>query len=96
MKENFTEKRLMTIKEVAHYLGISPQTIRNHLCRGTFPIPPVKIGGALRWDRRDVDKFINNLSRLTKPVLSTQNSNWGSGVDYCAGLIREEVRHGSL
>jgi predicted DNA-binding transcriptional regulator AlpA len=53
------EKRLLSIKEIGAYLNISPQTIRNRLSAGTFPIPPIKIGGKLLWDRRKVDRFLD-------------------------------------
>ena len=60
MSDNRTfEKRLLSIKEVSAYLNISPQTIRNKLSAGTFPIPPIKIGGKLLWDRRRVDAFLD-------------------------------------
>ena len=53
------EKRLMSLKDVSAYLSLSPQTIRNKLSAGTFPIRPIKIGGKLLWDKRRVDKFLD-------------------------------------
>jgi len=57
------EKRLINIEELAGYLGIKPQTIRNQLSGGIFPIKPVRIGRVLRWDIRKVDRYIDNLTR---------------------------------
>jgi len=55
------EKRLINIKELALYLGISTQTIRNQLSQGTFLIKPIKLGRLLRWDKKEVDRFIDKL-----------------------------------
>jgi len=53
--------RLITIDELSNYIGLKPQTIRNQLSNGTFPIPAKKIGGALRWEIREVDKYLDKL-----------------------------------
>jgi len=58
-RKNNMEKRLLSIKEVSLYLNLSIQTIRNQLSAGTFPIPPIKLGGKLLWDKRKVDNFLN-------------------------------------
>ncbi len=58
------EKRMLGIEELAVYIGLRPQTIRNRLNGGTFPIPTKKIGRLLKWDRKDVDKYLDRL----KPV----------------------------
>ncbi len=54
-------RRLLKINEVAEILRLRPQTIRNQLSKKIFPIPPVKIGRRLRWDERDVLKYIETL-----------------------------------
>jgi predicted DNA-binding transcriptional regulator AlpA len=54
------EKRLLSIKEISVYLNLRPQTIRNKLSAGTFPILPIKIGGKLLWDKKMVDRFLDN------------------------------------
>jgi len=58
------EKRMMDILELASYIHMRPQTIRNRLSTKRFPLPPKKICGSLRWDKIEVDKFLNNL----KPI----------------------------
>jgi len=55
------EKRLFSIKEISAYLSLSPQTIRNKLSAGTFPIFPIKIGGKLLWDKRKIDGYLDKL-----------------------------------
>lgn len=46
-------KRMLGIKELSDYLGLSPQTIYNKLSAGTFPIKTKRIGRRLKWDRRE-------------------------------------------
>lgn len=55
------EKRLLGIEELGEYLGIRPQTIRNQLSLGTFPIPAKKVCGRVKFDLRDVEKFLERL-----------------------------------
>ena len=57
------KKRLLNIRELADYIGKKPQTIRNEISRGEFLIPRIKLRGALRFDIKDVDDFIDNLER---------------------------------
>ena len=58
------EQRLLSIKEMSVYLNIRVQTIRNHLSAGKFPIPPIKIGGKLLWDKNRVDRYLDKLKPL--------------------------------
>jgi predicted DNA-binding transcriptional regulator AlpA len=58
------EKRMMDIKELSAYIGLRPQTIRNRISLGSFPIPTKKIGRLLKWDRRDVDKYLDRLQKI--------------------------------
>jgi DNA-binding transcriptional MerR regulator len=45
-----------TIDEVAAYLRLSPQTLRNWRTAGTGP-QARKVGGRLRYDWRDVEEW---------------------------------------
>ena len=53
------EHRLLSVKEMSIYLNLRPQTIRNKLSAGTFPVLPLKIGGKLLWDKKKVDQFLD-------------------------------------
>ncbi len=55
---------MLGINEVADYLGLSPQTIYNKLSAGTFPIKTKRLGRLLKWDRRDVDHFLDKLPTI--------------------------------
>lgn len=54
-------KRMLGIKELSLYLGLSPQTIYNKLSAGTFPIKTKRLGRRLKWDIRDVDRYLDKL-----------------------------------
>jgi len=58
------EKRMMDIRELSSYIGLKPQTIRNQISMGTFQIPTKKLGRLLKWDRRDVDGFLDKLKKI--------------------------------
>jgi predicted DNA-binding transcriptional regulator AlpA len=58
------EKRMLGVPELSEYLGLQPQTIYNQLSAGTFPIKTKRIGRLLKWDRRDVDRFLDRLPCL--------------------------------
>lgn len=59
-------QRMLNVRQVAKYLGISPRTVYNMISgknRETCPIPkPKKIGSRLVWDIIKLDEFISNLS----------------------------------
>jgi len=49
---------LRTTAEAARYLGLRPATLRNMRHRGTIEIAYYKIGGRVMYDRRDLDKYL--------------------------------------
>jgi hypothetical protein len=56
---------MMDIRELGAYIGgLKPQTIRNQITLGRFQIPTKKIGRLLKWDRRDVDQFLDRLRKI--------------------------------
>lgn len=58
------EKILLTVEETAALLGISPRTIYNKTApsaKEKFPVKPKRIGGAIRFFRRDLDEYIASL-----------------------------------
>lgn len=54
-------KRMLDINDLSERIGLKPQTIRNKLNCGTFPIKTKKIGQKLLWDIQDVDRFLDGL-----------------------------------
>ena len=55
--------RLLTVKQTAEYLGLSRHTIYNQISSKKFPILPIRLGGAIRFDREDLDLFILKLKK---------------------------------
>lgn len=58
------DKRLLSIKEAAAYLGLSPRTIYNGTgpkSKMPFPIKAKRIGKLVRFDRKDLDHYIDSL-----------------------------------
>jgi predicted DNA-binding transcriptional regulator AlpA len=69
MKNQLDEKRLLNIKETAHFLGISERTIYNQIgkrAKRRFPIKPLRVGGSIRFDIDDVKQFIESLKSESK------------------------------
>lgn len=54
------EKLLLTTPEAAEYCGVSEGTFRAHV-----KVAPVKIGSAVRYDRRELDRWAANQNRDT-------------------------------
>lgn len=52
------EKRLLTGQEAAQYCGVSVTTFRS-----LVPVSPVRIGGAVRFDRVELDRWITKATR---------------------------------
>jgi predicted DNA-binding transcriptional regulator AlpA len=63
-EEVVMEKRMLSLKEFAHYIGLAPQTIKNQFYGGRFPIPPKRIGRKLLWDKKTVDRYLDNLKEM--------------------------------
>jgi len=61
---NGSLKRLLTVQEAATYLGISPGHLYNAISTGAkkpFPVRPKRVGGAVRFDIRELDRYIEGL-----------------------------------
>jgi len=56
------QKRLLSVRELSEYVGLSPQTIYNKINRGNFPIPYKKVFGLLKWEMEEVNDFLNKLA----------------------------------
>lgn len=57
-------RQLFTVKDISIITGWSPQTIRNRICNTSgnpFPIHPVRIGGSVRFRKKDVEAFLESI-----------------------------------
>jgi predicted DNA-binding transcriptional regulator AlpA len=61
------EEPLIDLEELARELKIAPKTIRNKLSDKTWPIPPIRIGGALRWRPADVRRALTRMGQVDVP-----------------------------
>ena len=65
------EKRLYSAKEAACYLGLAPQTIYNQTGRKAshkFPIPFKRIGKMIRFDKKDLDRWVDSLDTTSNGI----------------------------
>ncbi len=53
-------QRLLDIDQAANYLGLSPGALRH---KAGVDIPVVKIDAKLRFDKRDLDRYIDQAPR---------------------------------
>ena len=54
------QQRLMDIKAAARYLGMTEDALRH---KAGIDVPCVRIDGKLRFDRREVDRYIDQAPR---------------------------------
>ena len=52
------EKRLLNINELAEYIGVRKNTLYTFVCQRRIPF--VKCGRLVKFDMRDIDKWIEN------------------------------------
>jgi len=58
---------LLTTREVATYLKLRPETVLRGVKKGE--IPAIKVGGHFRFDKNQIDEWLNNNSTLKKRIL---------------------------
>ncbi len=51
---------LMSRKEAAKYLGVSPSTLANWASKKRFVLPYFRVGRAVRYRKSDLDAFIQS------------------------------------
>ena len=60
MKKDFEEKKvgvLMSVKEAANYLGVSRQVLYSWVFNKKCPLPVIRVGGSVRFNREMVERF---------------------------------------
>jgi predicted DNA-binding transcriptional regulator AlpA len=58
------QKRLLSVEEAAAYVGISSRSLYNRTAAKTtnpFPVKPKRIGKLVKFDRKDLDAWIETL-----------------------------------
>lgn len=62
-----TDKRLLSVQEAARYLSLSPRTLYNAVAPKSkipFPVKAKRIGKLVRFDIRDLDRYVDSLGPL--------------------------------
>ena len=60
-------QRLLTVREVAAWLAISPAWVRDHASGRRRPgLPSIKLGKALRFDETDVGRWLDEMARFSR------------------------------
>jgi excisionase family DNA binding protein len=57
--ETETESRLLSVSAVAKLLGVSQRHVHRLADAGRMP-PPLRLGGARRWDRVVLDRWVSD------------------------------------
>jgi excisionase family DNA binding protein len=55
---------LLTVEDLSALLKISPGGIYTAMCRGSFPIPHIKVGRRVRFTYEDVSSYLKALPRI--------------------------------
>ena len=64
-------RRLVPLKEAARYFGVSPRTFEKHV-RGVL-VHPIEIGGAIRYDRHELESAVDDLSQAASKSPQKKN-----------------------
>jgi excisionase family DNA binding protein len=68
-------ERLLSVREAARMLSISPKSVRNRLSLGTFEIPARKLGGRVLFLRSEVLKFMKSLPQVGGAQTEDEETN---------------------
>lgn len=58
------QRRLLSVQQTAEYLGLAVSTVYNRCGRKSknpFPVRPKRIGKSVKFDIRDLDKFLDTI-----------------------------------
>ncbi len=67
-------KRLLKVEEAAAYLGLSARTLYNRCAPNAidpFPVRAKRVGRAVRFDLRDLDRYIDTLDTESSGLEAT-------------------------
>jgi len=56
---------LLTRRQAAEYLGVSPQTLAVWACTGRYNLPLVRVGRLAKYRRCDLDSWIARRTRAS-------------------------------
>jgi predicted DNA-binding transcriptional regulator AlpA len=56
---------MLSVRETAHYIGLSEKTLRNRIgpkSPNPFPVRPRRIGRKVLFDKSDIDNYLDELA----------------------------------
>lgn len=59
-------EKLLTVEDVAQWLGVSPAWCRDHSSRKSPRLPVVRVGKLLRFRAADVEKWVEEQVEATR------------------------------
>lgn len=59
MKQN----KLMSPKELSEYIGVKESSLAVWRTNKTYPLPYIKVGGLIRYNKEAVDKWLESRTR---------------------------------
>lgn len=63
VKRRYQDDELLNREQAAEYLGLSPKTLAMWKCTNRYNLKVVKIGRLVRYRKRDLDEFIENMGK---------------------------------
>jgi len=60
------EDKLLSIRQIAEYIGIAHTTINKYRKSGKFPTPIINQPKLIRFRKKDVDAFFENKQTFSK------------------------------
>lgn len=66
------EEELLSEREVAYLLGLSPKTIRKWRYEGAKNLPFVNVGASIRYRRGDVEAYVKAQTKPSGPKTKTR------------------------
>ncbi len=86
-------KRLLSVKEAAYYIDLSPRTLYNRIApasKDPFPVVLIRQGKKISFDIRDLDEYIENLKNSDGAVRSGD----GAGPGQPLPSVKKPTRRG--
>ncbi|MGE3553017.1 MAG: helix-turn-helix domain-containing protein [Candidatus Obscuribacterales bacterium] len=63
VKRRYQDDELLNREQAAEYLGVSPKTLAMWKCTNRYNLEVVKIGRLVRYRKRHLDEFIENMRK---------------------------------
>lgn len=60
MTQKLTPTEYYTEEEIANFMGITVNTLRNRICAGRMHPPFVRVGRVKRFSKADFDRWVKN------------------------------------